>query len=79
MNDDSKSALGTPRIPWWLGACLFAAIAVFLLWEEHSAHILGAVPYLLLLGCPIIHLFMHGRHGNGKSTDHGHHHGGGAA
>jgi hypothetical protein len=54
-----------PRIPFWLGACLFAAIATFLLWEEHQAHILGALPYLLLLACPLIHLFMHGGHGHG--------------
>jgi hypothetical protein len=45
----------------------FAAIALVLLWKEHSAHILGAIPYLFLLACPLMHLFMHGGHG-------GHHH-----
>ena len=34
----------TLRIPLWVGFCLFLAIAVFFLWEEHRAHILGAVP-----------------------------------
>ncbi len=48
----------------------FAAIAVVLLWKEHSAHLLGAIPYLFLLACPLMHLFMHGGHGG-----HGHHHG----
>lgn len=48
----------------------FAAIAVVLLWEEHKAHILGIIPYLFLLACPLMHIFMHGGHG-------GHHHGGG--
>ena len=54
------------RIPFWLGFCLFAAIALFFLWEEHGAHILGALPYVLLLACPLLHLFMHrGGHGTG--------------
>ena len=69
------------RIPLWLGACLFAAIAIFFLWEEHRAHILGAVPYVLLLLCPILHLLMHrghGGHGDGGSKEQAHeaHHGG---
>ena len=46
----------------------FAAIALVLLWEEHRAHILGALPYLFLLACPLMHVFMHGGHGG-----HGHH------
>jgi len=57
----------THRKPWsipaWLGLCLFLAIAVFFLWEEHRAHLLGALPYALLLLCPVIHLFMHRGHG----------------
>jgi len=61
-------------IPLWLGACLFLAIALFLLWEEHRAHILGVLPYLLLLACPFIHLFMHRGHGHGGSHE-GHPHG----
>ena len=61
---------GPLAMPLWLGFCLFLAIAVFFLWEEHRAHILGAVPYVLLLLCPIIHMFMHRGHG-------GHRHGAG--
>lgn len=41
----------------------FAAIAVVLLWNEHKVHILGALPYLLLLACPVLHMFMHAGHG----------------
>jgi hypothetical protein len=51
-------------LPVWMGFVAFGAIAGFLLWEEHRAHFLGAAPYLLLLVCPIIHLFMH-RSGHG--------------
>jgi hypothetical protein len=46
----------------------FLAVAAFFLWTEHRAHVLGALPYLLFLACPLMHLFHH--HG------HGHHHGG---
>lgn len=53
------------RLPVWLGACAFLVIAAFFLWEEHKAHILGALPYLLLLACPFIHLFMHRGHKHG--------------
>ncbi len=80
-----KSLNASPlRIPVWLGLCLFLAIATFFLWEEHKAHILGALPYVLLLLCPIIHLFMHrghGGHGAGHSGPEGHtrHHAGGDA
>lgn len=72
------------KIPWFVGAALFAAIATFFLWEEHRAHILGALPYVLLLACPLLHLFMHRGHdhGGGRSSsfpdDHSRHHGGAA-
>jgi hypothetical protein len=42
-----------------------AAVAAFFLVTEHEAHLLGALPYLILLACPLLHLFMHGRHGHG--------------
>ena len=60
------------RIPRWLGFCVFLAIAIFFLWQEHRAHILGALPYVLLLLCPLTHYLMHRGHGSGHSG-----HGGG--
>jgi len=51
----------------------FLAVAVFLLFTEHRAHVLGFLPWLLLLACPLMHLFMHGGHGNhGEHGDHHH-------
>jgi len=48
-----------------LALLAFLAIAGFLLLTEHRAHVLGALPFLLLLACPLIHLFHgHGGHGN---------------
>ena len=49
----------------------FAAIALFFLWEEHKAHILGALPYALLLLCPLLHFF-HGGRGSHGDTDNQH-------
>jgi hypothetical protein len=45
----------------------FLAIAAFFLWTEHRAHLLGILPFLLLLACPLMHLFHHRHHGQHKS------------
>ena len=42
----------------------FALIAGYFLITEHQAHVFSALPYLLLLACPLLHLF-HGRGGHG--------------
>lgn len=41
----------------------FLAIAGFYLVSEHTAHVIPYWPWLLLLACPLMHLFMHGGHG----------------
>jgi hypothetical protein len=41
---------------------LLAIAAVFVL-KDHKAHVLAALPYLVLLLCPVLHFFMPGRHG----------------
>jgi hypothetical protein len=46
----------------WIAFAGFAAIVIILLGTEHRAHLLGALPYLLLLACPFMHLFMHRGH-----------------
>ena len=46
----------------------FLAVAGFFLFTEHRAHLLGILPYLFLLACPLMHLFMH--HGHDKHTHH---------
>jgi hypothetical protein len=48
----------------------FLAIAAFFVLTEHRAHVLGALPYLLLLACPLLHL-LHGGHGGGHGGHHG--------
>ena len=58
---------GSAKIAW----IVFAVIAAFFLWTEHRAHLLGALPYLLILACPMMHLFMH--HGHGGHGSRGSH------
>jgi len=45
-----------------------ASAALFYLLREHWAHMFGALPYLLFLACPLIHFFMHGKHGNNQHS-----------
>jgi hypothetical protein len=57
----------------------FAGIALFFLLGEHRIHALGWLPLLLLLACPLLHMFMHGGHGghgshagrDGQHSGHG--------
>ena len=66
--------------PFWrsryaVGLLVFGAVAAYFLLSEHRAHFFGALPFLLLLACPLMHIFMHGGHG-GHGGGHGGHSGG---
>lgn len=57
------------RTPLGWGLSLAVAAAGLYLLVTHTGHVLGALPYLLLMACPLMHLLHgHGRHGHG---DHG--------
>lgn len=67
MNTDEGNGNGFFKSRWsvlWIG---FAAVAGFFLLSEHTAHVFGALPYLLLLACPLMHVFGH-RHGGGHGS-----------
>jgi hypothetical protein len=55
----------------------FALIAGYFLLTEHRAHFFSALPYLLLLACPLLHFFHgHGGHhqrGVGAQDEHRRH------
>ena len=53
--------VGTPL--GWVITLALAALGVYL-FMAHTGHVLAALPYLLLLACPSMHLFMHGGHGH---------------
>ena len=44
----------------------FLGIAGFFLVTEHTAHVFGALPYLLLLACPLMHFLHRGHKGHGR-------------
>ena len=62
--------------PFWrsryaIGLLVLGAVAAYFLLSEHRAHFFGALPFLLLLACPLMHMFMHGGHGgHGRHGGH---------
>ena len=64
-------ASGAPsRYPYaWLIWAL-AALGVALLVIDHWAHVLGILPYLVLLACPLMHFFMHRGHHHSSPENH---------
>lgn len=61
------------QVPWWRTRSYFVlfgflAIAGYFVITEHRAHAINALPYLLLLACPLMHMF----HGHGGRRDHKH-------
>ncbi len=51
------------RSRYAVGLLIMGAVAAWYFWAEHRAHLLGALPYLILLACPLMHVFMHRGHG----------------
>ena len=45
----------------WVATACVGAVALLALVLDHRAHVLGALPYMLLLACPLMHLW-HGDH-----------------
>ena len=72
----------SPSAPWYrsragLALLGFLAVGGFFVVTEHTAHALGALPYALLLLCPLLHLFHrgpgggHGGHGGDGGKEAG--------
>lgn len=54
---------------WTLMAASLVVIVLFFVLREHWGHALGFLPYLVLLACPIMHLFhRHGGHGRHRGA-----------
>lgn len=64
--DRNGSEPGPNRTRWVLIG--FLAVGGFFLVTEHRAHLYGVLPYLLILACPLMHLF-HGHGKHGRSND----------
>ena len=63
MDSQRPNASSVWRTLAGLAALGFGAVVAFFLVAEHRAHLFGALPYLLLLACPVMMLFMHHGHG----------------
>lgn len=59
-HNDSSAPKGAARL-------MVVLIAAFFVLREHWGHIAGSLPYLLLLACPVMHLF-HRHGGQGPRT-----------
>lgn len=61
---------------FWMSAKGFAAMGLiasvtYFLLMEHRQHLFQFLPFLIILLCPLMHIFMHGGHGHGGHGDHG--------
>ena len=67
MDHDHHQTDGTGNTKMQIVFYVLLAIAGFFLLTEHRAHVFGILPYLLLLACPLMHLFGHHGHGHGSA------------
>ena len=49
-------------LPMKISFTVILAIAAFFIISEHWLHLVVILPWLLILLCPLMHLFMHGGH-----------------
>lgn len=59
------------RTPLGWGLSLAVAAAGVYLLVTHTGHVLGALPYLVLMACPLMHIFGHGHGGHKHHGDGG--------
>ena len=72
-HDDDPGGFWRSR--YAIGLLVMGAVAAYVLLSEHRAYFFGALPFLVLLACPLMHVFMHGSHGR-HGGGHGDHRGG---
>ena len=53
----------------WLIIPAVAGLGLLLL-TDHRQHLLDFLPFLILLACPLMHLFMHHGHGTRSHDSH---------
>ena len=72
-SEDEQGASPGHRHSWFWVFIAFGLMAVVLLWQEHRAHLLGVIPYLILFACPLMHLLHRHGHRHGGNTEEEHH------
>lgn len=72
MRDNTHAHRRRSSSGFIFGLVALAALAAFLLLNGHGYHLLAYAPLLILLACPLIHMFGHGGHGaHGGHAGHG--------
>lgn len=66
---DHAQASERRRSTMWVGVIGAAALLAFLILNGHGDHLLSLVPLLILLACPLMHMFMHHGHGHHGEGD----------
>jgi hypothetical protein len=58
-----------------MAAWFAGAVGAYFLLTRHFDHFVQALPFVILLACPLMHLFMHRHHGgHGQQKDPSHQH-----
>ena len=78
LTPNKTASMSSATKPWRLRLLfwLLIGISAFFLISEHRAHLLAGLvwlPWLLLLACPLMHVFGHGRHRHGRQHEHATH------
>ncbi|WP_409525613.1 DUF2933 domain-containing protein [Nitrincola sp. MINF-07-Sa-05] len=55
-----------------LATLIMIGAALYFLFVEHGAHLLPYLPFLIILLCPLMHIFMHKGHGGHGREEHNH-------
>ncbi len=64
----------TSKSMWKNPLVIVCVVAIgYWIYNYHLEHALGWLPYIILLLCPLMHIFMHGGHGHG-GQGHNHSH-----
>lgn len=71
MATQKKSFWTTPN---GLAALVFIGAVSYFLLIEHRQHLFEWLPFLIILLCPLMHIFMHGGHGHGGHVHEEHDH-----
>jgi hypothetical protein len=75
MNENTEKKGFLQALTWPQATLIvFLSVAGFFLLTEHRAHVLGYLPFLIFLLCPLMHIFMHKGHGKHGNSDGDHKH-----
>jgi Protein of unknown function (DUF2933) len=66
----------TQKQSFWFSSNGLAALTLigavsYFLFMEHREHLFQFLPFLILLLCPLMHIFMHSGHSHGGQGEHG--------